>query len=359
MTYSGNIGIWGLAAHLPPAIRRNDWWPAELVEQWRQQRTRVVRRPEHQQLGDGARRLLEVAAQYADDPFEGARERRVMADDVRPTDMQAAAARAAVERAGVDPADIDFLLVDSTTPDYLLVPDGCRLQVLLGLTRSRLFTLQTSAAQNAFLQHLALGESMIRGGAFRLGLVIQTSVMSRHVRREDPFSPWFGDACTAAVIGPVADGRGILAHEHGTDGRVHGGLVMGVPDHQWYDDGRVVVYIADRDKVSAMFLSMAGEVDVLVERALGRAGVRRDQVRFFAAHQGTAWIGAAFQSHLGVDAAERVDTFPWAASVAGCNLPLILDTAVREGRLHDGDLVLGFSGAVGQTVGALVLRWGR
>jgi 3-oxoacyl-[acyl-carrier-protein] synthase-3 len=204
-----------------------------------------------------------------------------------------------------------------------------------------------------------LAESMIRGGAFRLGLIVQSSAMSRHLRAEDPFSPWFGDAATAAVVGPVAPGRGVLAHAHGTDGRVHGGLVMGVPGRQWYDDGRVVVHIADRDKVNAMFLSMAEEVEVLVDRAIDEAGVRRDQIGFFAAHQGTAWIGAAFQRHLGVPQAARVDTFPWAASVAGCNLPLVLATGESEGRLGAGDLVLGFSGAVGQTVGALVMRWGR
>jgi 3-oxoacyl-[acyl-carrier-protein] synthase-3 len=356
-TEAANVGIWGLGAFLPPVVRRNDWWPAPLVETWRSRRR--VAEATATPTSKGARELLAVAARHADDPFEGARERRVMPDDMRPSDMLAAACRDALAAASIGADDIDFLLVDNTTPDFLLASDGCRLQIELGLPRHRLYTLQTSAAQNAFLQHLALGEAMIRGGAFRCGLIAQASVMSRHARQEDPFSPWFGDAATAAVVGPVSAGRGLLAHAHGTDGRVHGGLVMGVPGKRWYDDGRVVVYIDDRDKVNAMFLSMVDEVSVLVDRALATAGVDRAEIDFFAAHQGTAWIGEAVQHHLGVAQARRIDTFPWAASVAGCNLPLIFATALREGALRDGDLVLAFSGAVGQTVGAMVARWGR
>jgi 3-oxoacyl-[acyl-carrier-protein] synthase III len=59
------------------------------------------------------------------------------------------------------------------------------------------------------------------------------------------------------------------------------------------------------------------------------------------------------QQHLGIPRARRVDTFPWAASVAGSNLPLVLATGERAGDLRPGDLVLAFSGAVGQTIGAM------
>ena len=357
-----NIGVWGLGAYLPPTVRTNDWWPANIVEEWKirhaKRVTRATKDVADEAVSDGARALLESAAAYADDPFEGARERRVMSDEMWPTDMQIAAARDAIAAANVDAGEIDFVLVQSTTPDYL-VPDGCRLQVELGLRRDRLFTLQTEAACNAFLQQMVVAEGLIRGGAFRCGLIVQCSVMSRHIRPEDPFSAWVGDGATAAIVGAVSPGKGVLAHAHATDGRFHGGVVWGVPGKRWYEDGRVVFYIEDQQKARGMILSLADETGPLVERALEEAGIRKDEVRFFAAHQGTAWLGCAVQRHLGLEHATRIDTFPWAGSLIGANIPLILATGEREGVLKDGDVVVAFSGATGQTVGAMVARWGR
>jgi len=263
-----------------------------------------------------------------------------------------------MERAGVGPEDIDFLIVENTTPDYL-VPDGCKLQLAMGMRRDRLFTTQTSAVCNAFLQQMALAEGLIRGGRFEVGLIIQCSVLSRHIQQEDPFSPWVGDGATAAVIGRVPPGRGLLSHAHGTDGRVHGGLVFGVPGKKWYEDGRIVFYIEDREKTKDMLMSMAEEVGGLMARAIDQAGVHKEEISFFAAHQGTVWLGRGVQRYVGLEHATRIDTFPFAASLFGCNLPLVLATGEKEGQLADGDLVAAFSGAIGQTVGAMIMRWGR
>jgi 3-oxoacyl-[acyl-carrier-protein] synthase-3 len=362
MTQTVNVGVWSIGTFLPPIVRTNAWWPESIVEEWRVRHARRVTRGTadltEAAMPEGARKLLAAASEFAEDPFEGSRERRVMPDEMWPTDMQIAAARDAIERAGVDPLDIDFLLVENTTPDYL-VPDGCRVQLELGLRRDRLFTLQTNAVCNGFLQQLAVAEGLVRGGAFRCGLLIQCSVMSRHIRQADPFSAWVGDGATAQIVGAVAPGRGLLGHAHATDGRFHGGLVFGVPGKRWYEDGPVLFYIEDQQKARDMILTIADESELLLERSLQQAGVRRDEVRYFAAHQGTAWLGRAVQRHLRLDHATRIDTFPWAASLLGANIPLTLATGERDGHLRDGDVVVAFSGATGQTVGTMVARWGR
>jgi 3-oxoacyl-[acyl-carrier-protein] synthase-3 len=362
MRQHDSVGVWGLGFYLPPIVRGNDWWPPELVTTWAESQakrvTRDTRGEDVATFTPGTRHLLAAATAYATDPFEGARERRVMPDDMLPTDMQIAAARDAMERAGVGPADIDFLIIENTTPDYL-APDGCRVQDELGLRRDGLYTIQTNTVCNAFVQQLVLAEGLVRGGAFRCGLIIQCSVMSRHLRPQDAFSAWQGDGCTAAVVGTVAPGRGLLGHAHATDGRFHGGLVFGVPGKRWYDEGRVVFYIQDQARASAMIQSIADETETLVSRCLAQAGVERADVAFFAAHQGTAWLGSAVQEHLGLTHAARVDTFPWTGSLMGANVPLVLAVGEREGRLTAGDVVVAFSGAPGQTVSTIVARWGR
>jgi 3-oxoacyl-[acyl-carrier-protein] synthase-3 len=357
-----NVGIWGLGTFIPPIVRTNDWWPQRIVDEWKVRQakrvTRAVVDAADGEIGEGARAALTAAAEYANDPFEGARERRVMPDGMWPTDMQVAAARDAMARAGVGPGDIDFLLVQSTTNDYIHVPDGCRVHEQLGLPR-HCFSLQAEAMCNAFIQHLVVADGLIRAGTGRVGLIIQCCVMSRHMRQEDPFSAWFGDGATAAVVGPVSDGKGILAHSHATYGEFHGGLVSGVPDKQWYEDGPVVAHVRDEKRARGMLLAIPDAVKTLADDSIAKSGLRREEFRFFAAHQAALWLGRVVQKHVGLEQCARIDTFPWAASLTGCNLPLCLSIGEKEHSLRDGDPVFMFSGAAGMTVGTLVARWGR
>ena len=72
MSTQGNVGIWGVGSYLPSEIRGNDWWSAAIVDEWR---TRQAKRFTHledvAELSPGAKLVLEAAAKYADDPFEG------------------------------------------------------------------------------------------------------------------------------------------------------------------------------------------------------------------------------------------------------------------------------------------------
>ncbi len=90
----------------------------------------------------------------------------------------------------------------------------------------RCFSLSVEAASNAFLMQSAIAEQMIATGAARHALLVQSSAFSRVMPREAPYSPWFGDASTAVVVGPVAPDHGFLAFEHRTDGSIENTLVV-------------------------------------------------------------------------------------------------------------------------------------
>ncbi len=353
-----SVGILGLGTYLPPIIRSNDWWPEAIVDGWRaRQAKRFTNLGDRSRLSPGARLVAEATERYADDPFEGARERRVTPPDVRSSDMGAAAATEAMARAGVGPGDIDFLLVQSMCPDYLNTPDGCRIHGLLGL-RPGCFTTSVEASCAGFLQELVLAQGLIAAGVGKRGLIIPCAPMSRILRPEDPWSAAFGDAATAAVVGGVRDGYGILAQGHATDGATHGGLVTGVPGARWHDPGAAYMYVENNDHARHMVMSIPDAVKQLIEDALTTAQVAKPEVAFLAAHQATDWFGDVIQRHAGLVNARRVNTFPWTTSLSGANLPFALAVAERENLIGDGDLTVMFSGATGMTVGALVCRWG-
>src|SRR5690349_11935424 len=131
-----HVGIHGIGVYLPETIRRNDWWPASIVETWRERQARSITRSassHDDHRSDGMQHILDGMARVKGDPFEGAVERRHMPDGMRSSDMEIAAARDALARSGVRADQIGILLTHSTTPDYLHVPNACRIHHELAL----------------------------------------------------------------------------------------------------------------------------------------------------------------------------------------------------------------------------------
>lgn len=353
-----HAAILGLGVHLPAEVRTNSWWPEGAVERWRQRASAKIsdgRAYDTARMTPNQRLVLEAMALERDDPFRGAHERRVMDPAQRSSDIEALAAREAMQQAGVCPADIDFVLVQSAVPDFLNTPNAAFVHQKLGL-KAGCFTLSTEGMCNSFLLHLTLAAKLLRGGMGELGLIVQSCGMSPTLDPEEPHSAWFGDAASAAVIG-LADGRGLLSQAHGTDSSLSPSIVYGVPGARWFDAGRTVPYLENPKNGFLMLLNSADLVAEGMRQALAPLGMGAEDVEFYGAHQATPWFRRVTQEAAGMTNASFVDSFPWAASVVGCNVPLGLAVAAREGTLKSGMVVGAFSGSPGVTWTAAAYRW--
>lgn len=358
---SKGLGILGIGIWLPDPVRTNGWWPTGVVQSWR-----ALSREQDAERGTPARseearvgsaNVASAMAALEADPFRGSRERRILDDHVAPSDMEARACQRALDATGVPAQSIDFLLGFSTVPDHLGVPNVCAVHRQLGLPR-RCLSLTTDASFNAFSVQMELAAGLIRSGAYRHGLLYQSSALTRLIPMDAPYAPWFGDGATAVVVGPAADGFGLLASEHCTDGSLAEAMVAGIPGRRWYDGGRIRWFPHDRDAAGKLFADGALRAAQVVRVAMAAAGMNVDQVDFYAAHQPTAWFRQVTQEHLGLTRARSLDTFPWAGSLGAANVPLVLATACDEGLLRDGDIVVTHSGGLGVTWSSQVLRWG-
>lgn len=357
MSAEKNVGILGVGSYLPAEVRTNDWWPKSVVEKW--DKRFLSRKPENPDDFTGGARLAVIAnAKVASDPFRGCVERRVMADGELASNLETRAARAAIENAGIDPKEIGLLLSFSYVPDVLLMSNGSIVHKNLGLSEKCL-TIPVEAACNSFLTQMAVAEQMIAGGVARYALLVQSSTPSRILPMEEMHSTTFGDGATAVVVGAVAEGRGVVARAHRTDGSFGRTLVCTVPGKRWYDDGHQVLHVEDRAAAHRMFLAAADLGKTVLDDCMAQAGIGADDVNFFACHQGTSWFRATVQEYMGFRRAKAVDTYSWASSLTGCNIPLVLDVAQKEHLLNDGDLVAMYSGGTGVIYSGMLIRWGR
>lgn len=354
-----NAGIYGIGVYLPDEVRTNDWWPESVRAQWGNKADGKLDRAashEDEEQRAGSRLVLEAMSKYRGDPFKGSRERRIMPQGMLTSDMEVEAGKKALEKAGVDPGEIDVLLTYSTLPDYHMVANAATVHRRLGL-RTECYTAQTDGVCNSFQQQLTYVEPMIRLGTARRALIIQSSGTSRFLRQEDPQSAWFGDGATAVVVGPVEAGHGVLGWSHETWSHLVHGIVCGVPGKRWHE-GAPVAYIEQPSVAREMVVGLFHESRRLIHTALGRAGLQPEDVDFYACHQGFAWLREATQKHAGLEGARSLDTFHFAASLLGGNIPLVLALAEQEGLLGEGDNVVGFSGAAGAMISSFVMKWG-
>ncbi len=357
MTPNGpNVGILGIGTYLPEEVRRNDWWPAEVVERWAQ---RSSRQSEDNPVVPPDEVLVrEAMAALEHDPFRGAVERRILAADANASDMEIAAGRKASEAAGIDAKDIDLLLVSSWMPDMLGTNTAATVHAGLGLPTNS-FSLAVESACNSFHHQLALAEAMICAGRARYGLLVQSCNITRALPYDRPYSAWFGDGAAAVVVGPVSEGFGILGRAHRTDGALQGGLVMGVPGERWYDEGRTVLYSPQPERSRQMLARVNDCAADAISAALEDAGLEAKDVNFYACHQGFSWLRSVTQAHAGLGHARSVDTFERTGSIAAANIPMVMATGIERGLLEPGDIVVTHSGGSGITWSGVVLRWGQ
>lgn len=361
MKHESGIGIWSIGTFLPEVVRRNDWWPASVVEEWRAKLATNFVRPKFDRedvVTEGTRRTLEGMQAFGTDPFKGAVERRVMPEGMVASDMETSAAREAIERAGLKPSDIDLLFTYSQLPDFLSVPTAPIVHRNLGLPQ-KCMSIGIEAACNSFMTQFALAEQMIRGGQARHALLVQSSGFLHLCNPNEHQSVWFGDGATAVVVGPVAKGKGLLASSHHTDGSMYRALVTGCPGGRWYDGKPVHLYADDREATRKMLLVITDLGKQVIDEALHDSGHRPDEVDFYATHQSTHWFRKVTQDYIGLTRARSADTFSWTGSLAACNVPFMAAVGEREGALRDGDLVAMYSGGSGITWSGMILRWGH
>jgi 3-oxoacyl-[acyl-carrier-protein] synthase-3 len=357
------LGLLGVATYLPPETRYNDWWPSATVERWTRARGAPPRPdatdapgPASPAITPAMARVVAAMAEQTIDPFQGVIERRVMPGAMTSLEMEVEAATQAIGNARIDRRDIDVLLTHTAVPEYLLSNTACALHHRLELSPA-CFTMQAEASGHSFLMQLTLAEHMIASGRARHALLVQSAAGSRLLDREDPLSPLFGDGASAVVVGAVPRG-GVLAAVHRTDGSYPRGLVASVPGGRWYDGGRIVLHSADPVAMRQIFLETADRAVEVVSAALADAGQAPSDVDFFAVHQGTPWLRRVTQEAIGLTRARGLDTFATTGYLFGASIPLVLETAQRQGQLAMDDLVVMHGGGVGSTYGAIVLRWG-
>jgi len=289
----------------------------------------------------------------------GIRERHLVDKGVATSDLAVEAARTALARRGLAPGDIGAIIVATVTPDMLFPSTACLVQHKLGAKGTWGFDL--SAACSAFLYALQTGAQFIATGAHKNVLVIGADVMSSIIDYTDRATcVIFGDGAGAVLLEPCAeDGLGLFDYLHEIDGAggcslyMPGGGSLHPSTHETVDQKMHYVH----QDGQAVFKYAVRKMAELGEKILVRNGLKGTDIDVFIPHQANKRIITATADRLGLRPESVIINIDRYGNTTAGTIPLAMETALQEGKLKKGDLVMLASVGAGFTVGMTLLRW--
>ena len=285
----------------------------------------------------------------------GIRQRHIAADGELTSDLAVAAARRALDAAGLTAGAVDLIVVATATADQTFPACATVVQHKLGMTSGVAF--DVAAVCSGFLYALSVADAMLVTGAANTALVIGAETFSRLLDWQDRATcVLFGDGAGAVVLraeagqGTAAD-RGILAHRLHSDGHYNDLLYVDGGPGSTGTVGKL------RMKGREVFRHAVTNLANVMTETLAAAGVTSDDVAWVIPHQANLRILQGTAKKLGLPIERVVVTVDVHANTSAASVPLALDTAVRDGRIRSGDLLLLEAMGGGFTWGAAAVRW--
>ncbi len=283
----------------------------------------------------------------------GIRERRIAADNEKTSDLAIEASKRALTRAGLSADDIDLIIVATATPDLTFPATAARVQAALGVTRGAAFDMQ--AVCSGFIYALTTADNFLRLGQAERALVIGAETFSRILDWTDRGTcVLFGDGAGAIVLEArsreEAGDRGVLSTFLRSDGRDHDLLYVDGGPSQTKTVGHL------RMEGREVFKRAVEHISGAMVEACKRADIPVADVDWFVPHQANQRILNGVAKRLNIPAEKVISTVAWHGNTSAASVPLALDTAVQDGRIKPGHLVLLEAMGGGLTWGAALVR---
>ncbi len=289
----------------------------------------------------------------------GIRERHIVSEGEHFSDLCTRAGELALKRAHVKPEDVDMILVGTISGDMPFPATSCLVQRNLGATRAA--ASDVGAACVGFLYALHLADGLIQAGKAQNVLVIGGEILSRYVDWTDRNTcVLFGDGAGAVLLQATKGDHGILGSMMKSNGAYHDFICMpgGGSDHPANDPKSIEARLPFiKMKGNETFrVAVKAMADVSTE-LLTEQGFTQEQVSLFIPHQANLRIIDAVGERLKIDASKVYKNVDRYGNTSAASIPIALDECVREGRVHDGDMVLLTAFGAGLVWGSVLLRW--
>jgi 3-oxoacyl-[acyl-carrier-protein] synthase-3 len=290
----------------------------------------------------------------------GIRQRHIVDPGMAASDLAVNAARDMAARHNVDLSTVEAIIVGTVTPDMMYPSTACLVQKKLAIPQAWGF--DVSAGCSGFVYSLTAGVKLVESGSHKKVLVIGSDVNSSMIDYTDRATCIiFGDGAGAVLLEPAEEDEelGFIDYVHQVEG--FGGEYLNQPaggslhpaTHETVDKKMHVVH-QDGQQVFKYAVKKMAEV---TERVLAKNGLTGADVDCFISHQANLRIIHATADRLKMPREKVIVNIQDYGNTTAGTIPLAMQSAIDEGKLKKGDLLLIASVGAGFTSGASLIRW--
>ena len=303
-------------------------------------------------------KLVETSDQWITERT-GIKTRHKLAPGKGVSDMCVEAAKKCLAARGISPGEVEVIIVGTVTPDMMYPNTASLVQNKIGA--SNCWGFDVSAGCSGFVYALQAGVRMVESGAYSKVLVCGADANTRMTDYTDRTTcVLFGDGSGAVLLEPALDGEvGFIDALNEIDGSggeslyMPGGGSLNPSTHETVDKKMHFIH----QDGPAVYKFAVRKMAELTGALLTRNGVSGKDLGCFIPHQANKRIITATADRLGMSPDRVIVNIEKYGNTSSGTIPLAMETAIEEGKLNKGDLVLLAAVGAGFTVGTVLLRW--
>jgi len=288
----------------------------------------------------------------------GIKSRHIARDYETTSYMAIKAASRALDKLDISGSDIDLIVLATTTSDQTFPAAAVTVQDAIGMG-DKGFAFDVQAVCSGFLYALATADNFIKSGQVKRALVIGADKMSSIVDWEDRTTcVLFGDGAGAVILEADDSGKGtnedygvLSTHLH-SDGSKR--------DLLFVDGGAATTKTIGHLKMNGreIFKHAVTRMSEAIIEAIEFNNFKPSDINWLVPHQANKRIIDSTAQKLKLDSSRVVVTVAEHGNTSAASIPLALTTAVEDGRICKGDLILMEAMGGGLTWASSLIRWG-
>ncbi len=282
--------------------------------------------------------------------------------DLNASDLAVKASKIALKNANLPVEKIDMLIFAACCQDLMEPATANIVAGKLGI--KAIPVLDIKNACNAVINSIDIADSLITTGKVRNVLITSGEIASKYVDKNIKDMKDFeqkaagltlGDAGSALIMIPKkSDKEGIIASSFLSDCSQWNLAVIYGSGTMYPRDPDKNYFLSDSDKIISLALEL---IPPLVDKTLVESGWKPEDVDLVIAHQATKKVIYDIMRVCEVPQDRAVITVDKYGNTAAATIPIVLNEALKAGRLRTGSRVLMVGGASGFSAGAITLVW--
>ncbi|MCD6292391.1 MAG: hypothetical protein J7M09_02905 [Deltaproteobacteria bacterium] len=297
--------------------------------------------------------------------FAGARTVREAAAGELPSQMAIRAAEAALQDGSINPQELDLIIYcGAGVSDYILPPSAGRDQDAIGASRAMSFDLSQGCCGMLTAMQIAKAQIALNEGCNTVMLVTGDK-WSQFTYHHTADSVFFGDGGGAIIIKKDHPDLQPIASEIITKGNYYdlwsipaGGLRHPATSETLEQDMHTYK-CSDPERARHEFKEIYIPVMVeAVQKAMKKAGIKREQVGFFAMVNANLKVQELLLNQLEIPLERSsADYLKRYGHFGSQDTFFDLDLAVKEGRISKGDYIVMLTTGIGFSWGSAVIKY--